>query len=121
MFRTFIAALLSAIALNAFAVVDANRATQAELESVRGIGPGLSTRILQAREQQSFKDWNDMVERVGGIGHGNAPRFSQAGLTVGGSTYDPALKPAPQAKRGADKAVDAKAVATKTKAVPSGR
>lgn len=98
MFRHILVTLLAAFALNAFAAVDANRATQAELEAVKGIGPGLSGRIIQARDQQSFKDWNDLVERVGGVGHGNAARFSQAGLTVGGSAYDPAAKPVPAPK-----------------------
>ncbi|MBX3635988.1 MAG: helix-hairpin-helix domain-containing protein [Rubrivivax sp.] len=98
MFRTILVSLLAAFALNAFAAVDANRATQAELEAVKGVGPGLSGRIIQAREVQSFKDWNDLVDRVGGVGHGNAARLSQAGLTVGGSAYDPATKPAPAPK-----------------------
>jgi competence protein ComEA len=93
MFRTLFVVLAAAFALNAFAAVDVNRASQAELETVKGIGPGLSTKILKARETGAFRDWNDMVERVGGIGHGNASRFSQAGLTVGGAAYDPASQP----------------------------
>lgn len=91
MFRHFItalASLLAAFALNAFAAVEANQANQAELEAVKGIGPSLSNKILEARKAGSFKDWNDMVERVSGVGPGNAARFSQAGLTVGGTVYD---------------------------------
>ena len=34
--------------------------------------------------QSAFKDWPDLVDRVGGVGAGNAARFSQAGLTVAG-------------------------------------
>ncbi len=75
-------------ALNAFAMVDANKASQAELETVKGIGPGLSAKILKARETGTFKNWDDLVERVGGVGPGNAARFSQAGLTVSGAAYD---------------------------------
>jgi competence protein ComEA len=93
MFRTLIAAVLAAFALNAFAAVDANRASQAELETVKGIGPGLSAKIVKAREAASFKDWSDMVDRVGGIGPGNAAKFSQAGLTVGGAAFDAAAVP----------------------------
>jgi competence protein ComEA len=96
MIRNFIA--LVAAALVAFSplalATDANRATQAELESVKGIGPGLSGKILKAREAGSFKNWGDLVERVGGVGPGNAARFSQAGLTVGGAAFDPAALPA---------------------------
>jgi competence protein ComEA len=87
MFRTFIALILAAFALCAQAAVDANKAGQAELETVKGIGPGLSTKILDARKTGAFKDWNDLVERVGGIGPGNAARFSQAGLTVNNTPY----------------------------------
>jgi competence protein ComEA len=100
MIRNFIA--LVAAALVAFSplaqATDANRATQAELESVKGIGPGLSGKILKAREAGSFKNWGDLVERVGGVGPGNAARFSQAGLTVGGAAFDPAALPAKPAK-----------------------
>lgn len=88
MFRTLIALVATCFALNAFAAVDANKASQAELETVKGIGPGLSTKILKARESGTFKSWDDLVERVGGVGPGNAARFSQAGLTVGGAAFD---------------------------------
>lgn len=88
MIRNFISILLAVFALNAFAAVDANQATRADLETVKGIGPGLSGKIVEARKAGQFKDWGDMVERVGGIGAGNAAKLSQAGLTVGGSAYD---------------------------------
>ncbi len=86
--RNFIALLAAVFALNAFAAVDVNKANQAELETVKGIGPGLSAKILKAREAGSFKDWGDLVDRVSGVGPGNASRFSQAGLTVGGGAYE---------------------------------
>ena len=87
MFRQLIATVLAVLALNAFAAVDVNQASQAELQSVKGIGPGLSGKIMAARQASSFKDWTDFVDRVSGIGPGNAGRFSQAGLTVGGKTF----------------------------------
>lgn len=68
----------------AFAAVDANKATAAELDSIKGIGPGTSTKILDARKKGPFKDWNDFVERVKGVGEGNAAKFSAEGLTVNG-------------------------------------
>jgi competence protein ComEA len=88
MFRILAAILLAAFALSAQAAVDANKATQAELESVKGIGPGLSGKILEARKASAFKDWTDLVDRVGGVGPGNAARFSQAGLTVNNVAYN---------------------------------
>ena len=97
MFRNLIAVILAVFALSAFAAVDANVATRADLETVKGIGPGLSGKIVEARKSGNFKNWDDLVDRVGGIGPGNAARFSQAGLTVGGAAYDgkaAAAKPA---------------------------
>lgn len=98
MIRHLLATLLAVFALNAFAAADANRATQAELESVKGIGPALSGKILKAREAGPFKNWDDLVERVGGIGPGNAGKFSQNGLTVGGAAYDGIAQPAKTGK-----------------------
>jgi len=114
MIKHLIATILAVFALNSFAAVDANRASQAELETVKGIGPGLSTKIMDARKTGEFKNWDDLVDRVGGVGPKNATRFSQAGLTVAGVAYDntasaPADTPrkaekAPKAERG-EKAV----------------
>jgi competence protein ComEA len=74
MIRHLIATLLAVFALNAYAAVDANQASRADLETVKGIGPGLSAKIVEARKSGSFKNWDDLVERVGGIGAGNAAR-----------------------------------------------
>ncbi len=91
MIRKFIthAALVCAalFASQAWAATDVNQASQAELESVKGIGPGLAGKIMKARETGTFKDWGDFVDRVPGVGPGNAARFSQAGLTVAGAAY----------------------------------
>ncbi|HOM11816.1 MAG TPA: helix-hairpin-helix domain-containing protein [Rubrivivax sp.] len=110
MLRKLIAAAIAALAFAlspAWAAVDANKANQAELETVKGIGPGLSGKILDARKAGAFKDWGDLVERVSGIGPGNAARFSQAGLTVNDAAYTtaaaaadkPAQKAAPKAAK----------------------
>jgi competence protein ComEA len=94
--RTFLVAALAALAFNAFAAIDVNRANQAELETVKGIGPALSTKILEARKTGAFRDWTDLVERVQGVGPASAVRLSTQGLTVGGAAYTP---PAAQAER----------------------
>jgi competence protein ComEA len=102
MLRIFITLILAAFAFGAQAAVDVNKANQAELESIKGIGPGLSTKIIDARKTGSFKDWGDLVDRVSGVGPGNAARFSQAGLAVGGVAYvASADKPASSRKGGA--------------------
>lgn len=114
MLRTLIALVVAAFAFAAHAAVDANKASQAELETVKGIGPGLSTKILDARKAGAFKDWTDLVERVGGIGPGNAAKFSQAGLMVNNVAYQgaPAAageKPSPKATGKTAKSADAAA------------
>jgi competence protein ComEA len=96
MFRFLAALILAAFAFAAQAAVDANKASQAELETVKGIGPALSSKILDARKAGAFKDWNDLVERVGGVGPGNAARFSQHGLTVNNATYSATAAVAPE-------------------------
>lgn len=97
----FIATTLLTLACGlAFAATDVNKASQAELESVKGIGPGLSTKILAARQSGPFADWSDLQTRVKGVGAGNAVRFSADGLTVNGSAYA-ATAPAPKATKAA--------------------
>ena len=87
MLKKLFAALLALLAAAAFAATDVNKADQAELEAVKGIGPALSQRLLDERKKGAFKDWPDLIERVKGIGSGNAARFSAGGMTVNGSAY----------------------------------
>ena len=113
MFKRFLAALFALIAATAFAAVDVNKATQAELEGIKGIGPAIAGKILDERKKGSFKDWTDLVDRVKGVGDANAAKFSAEGLTVNGSGFKgAAAKPAAEAKPAA-KATDAKAADTK--------
>lgn len=86
--RLFAAALLAAVAMTARASgVDVNTASQAELESLRGIGVGLSQRLLDERRQRPFADWADVAARVPGFGPRLAARLSAQGLRVGGRPY----------------------------------
>jgi len=69
----------------AFAQVEVNKADQAALDGVKGIGPKMSKTILDARKKGGdFKDWSDFEDRVKGVGQKNAVRLSDAGLTVNG-------------------------------------
>lgn len=74
----------------AIAATDVNNAREADLDGVKGIGPGLSSRILAERARQPFRDWPDLIARVKGIGPGAAARLSANGLTVNGAAYAPA-------------------------------
>lgn len=87
MFKFITTLVLTLASAAAFAAVDLNKADQATLETVKGIGPALSTKLLDERKKGSFKDWSDVIERVGGVGAGNAARLSAAGLTVGDKAY----------------------------------
>jgi competence protein ComEA len=101
--RTLIAAILAAASLGAFAAVDVNKAGKAELEAVPGVGPALSGRIMTERQKAPFKDWNDMIQRVQGVGPASALRLSKGGMTVGAAEYTPtvaAATPAPAAPSG---------------------
>ena len=87
MLKRFAALLLFLFSAAAFAAVDVNKATQADLESIKGIGPVIATKILDERKKGAFKDWDDMITRVKGLGEHNATRFSADGLTVNGAHY----------------------------------
>lgn len=91
MYKLIVAALL-ALSCSLAAAVDVNRADQAALEGVKGIGPGLSTKLMKERSSSAFKDWADLIDRVPGVGAGNAARFSAAGLTVNGKAYEAMVK-----------------------------
>lgn len=96
---TLVAMLYAAAA---FAAVDVNQATVAELDGIRGIGPGLSGKIIEERKQGAFKDWNDFIQRVRGVGEANAGKFSAEGMTVNGRGFKAPAAAAPtQAAPGA--------------------
>jgi competence protein ComEA len=83
-FLTLIATLYAAVCL---AATDVNKANAADLDSIKGIGPALSGKILDERKKGNFKDWNDLLARVKGMGKKNAAKFSAQGLTVNEVAY----------------------------------
>jgi competence protein ComEA len=92
MLKRFVAALAALLAASAFAGVEANTATQAELETISGIGPTISANIVAERTKRDFKDWSDLLRRVQGVGDRSAAKFSAGGMTIhsrpyGGATY----------------------------------
>jgi competence protein ComEA len=95
-----LALLLSLATTLAMAAVDVNTASEADLDSVKGIGPGTSSKMLEQRKAGKFKDWPDLIARVPGIGDKRAAKLSAEGLTVNGAKYQPAVTetPAPKAK-----------------------
>ena len=87
MFKKFLAMLMALVTSFAMAAVDVNSATEDDLDSIKGIGPSTAAKILDARKTAKFKDWNDFIQRVPGIGDKKAAKLSSEGLTVNGSTF----------------------------------
>jgi competence protein ComEA len=123
-FKHFLVAVAAALSLSAFAATDVNKASAADLEAVKGIGPKIAGKIIEERKKGNFKDWNDLVARVSGVGEGNAAKLSAAGVTVGGAAYAgaPAKNDAKPAAKKEDKpmaAKEAKPAAAATPATPA--
>lgn len=90
----------------AHAAIDINKATEAELDSVKGLGPGTTKLILEQRKSGTFKNWDDVIDRVKGIGPSRASKLSAEGLTVAGEPFKPAVAK-PKAKMEAKPAAEA--------------
>jgi competence protein ComEA len=68
-----------------YAAVNINTATQAELETLQGIGPAKAKAIVDHRKKNGlFKSPNDL-EKVHGIGPSTMKRLRKD-ITVGGTT-----------------------------------
>lgn len=135
MFKKLAALMMAVFTFAAFAAVDVNKATQAELDGIKGIGPGIATKIMEERKKGNFKDWTDFVDRVKGVGEGNAAKFSAEGMTVNGATFkgmaaapaakaapakaEAAAKPAAKEEKAAAPAKDAKPAAAAKDAKPA--
>lgn len=107
--KKLLAGLAMLAAATAFAAVEANKATPAELDGLKGVGPAMSQSIVDARKQGEFKNWDDFMSRVKGVKAKKAAKLSGEGLTVNGQSYQGA---APAASKQAA-APAAKAAATK--------
>ncbi len=90
----FIPSLLLALVPLMARAVDVNQANEMELDALKGVGPALSTRILNARAQAPFKDWADLMARVSGMGPHKVRALSREGLTVNGQALPEVPLPA---------------------------
>ena len=71
---TFIAALT--LSASAYAAVDINTASQAELETLSGIGPAKAQAIINYRRQHGGFESKEDVTKVDGIGPGTLKKLS---------------------------------------------
>lgn len=115
MLKKILALLAMLYAAASFAAVDVNKATPAELDGIKGIGPAISAKILDERKKGNFKDWDDLITRVQGVGETNAAKFSAEGLTVNGAGFKGAAAAPRKDTKAATKADD-----KKTDAKPAG-
>lgn len=112
MFKKFLLIIALLFAGTSFAAVDVNKASAAELDGIKGIGPAMSERIINERKASEFKDWNDFIGRVGGVGEKTAAKFSAEGLTVNGKRFSAAAQAKADKKK---KDADAKTAKTAAK------
>ncbi len=86
--RCCLASLL--LASHAAFALDINQANEAELDSLKGMGPSLSAKVLAVRAQGPFLSWQDLMQRVSGLRQAKAQQFSEQGLTVQGLPFNKA-------------------------------
>ncbi|MFC5572242.1 ComEA family DNA-binding protein [Xenophilus aerolatus] len=105
MFKKVLASLaFAAISVASSAAVEINKGSVADFDGLPGVGPALSKRIVDARQQAEFKDWSDVMARVKGVKQKSAAKLSAAGLTVNGKPFDGSAKAQETKKaRAADK------------------
>lgn len=115
---TFLVMMYAALS---FAAVDVNKATAADLDSVKGIGPAIAGKIIDERKNGNFKDWNDLITRVKGIGETNAAKLSEGGLTVGGASFKGAAPAAAPAAKKEDKPAAPAAATAKKEEKPAAK
>jgi len=68
--------------------LELNTASRAQLESLAGLGPGLVESMLQARAEKPFEGWQDLRQRVRGVGPALALKLSTQGLRVAGQAWN---------------------------------
>ena len=93
MFKKLLVVLFAFYTALSMAAMDVNKASHSDLTEVKGIGPATATRIMDARKQGPFKNWDDFIVRVKGIAGASATKLSESGLTVNGQAYKPTAQP----------------------------
>ena len=74
--------------LSVFAL-EINQANEAELDSIKGMGPAMTRKVMAVRAEKPFSNWKDLMLRVSGIGKAKAQQFSDQGVLVNGLAFTP--------------------------------
>ena len=85
--KQWLALLFAFLTTWAWAGLDVNKATSEQLQGLKGVGNTTAQAILDARKAQPFSSWEDLIERVKGLGQGKAAHLSEQGLNVNGQAY----------------------------------
>ena len=83
--KTLLTVLATILMATSAWALEVNDASDAELQSIKGIGPATSTAIQTARKAKPFSSWSDLMSRIKGVGSVTAKRWSDQGLTVKGA------------------------------------
>lgn len=93
LFLILISTLLFSFTGAVYAAVNINTATQAELESLQGIGPAKAKAIIEYREKNGSFASKDDLEKVDGIGPGTVKQLSDSITVEVIKTEEPVAKP----------------------------
>jgi competence protein ComEA len=102
--------------------IDLNKATEVELDALKGVGPVLTKAVMEERKKALFKNWEDATSRVKGLGPQKASSLSEQGVRVQGSAYTVKVaeqKPAALKEVSADKAAPKAAKPAEAAAKPA--
>ena len=67
--------------------IDLNKASEVELDALKGVGPVLTKELMNERKKAPFKDWEDVTSRVKGLGPHKASSLSAQGVRVQGQAF----------------------------------
>ncbi len=82
--------LLGSAFANTVYAVDVNAASAEQLEAVKGIGPKTAQVIIEERARGGrYESFEDLSDRVKGIGPAKVATLRSAGLTVDGGLHSP--------------------------------
>lgn len=77
--------LLAALLCPLFATaLEINVASRAQLEQLNGVGVTMAEQMLAERAKAPFAGWDDLRQRVKGIGSKRAAQWQAQGVTVNG-------------------------------------
>ena len=86
--RPLLSVVLSLLmAGQAWAAVEINQASEADLDGLRGLGPATTRQILAEREKAVFRSWPELLTRIKGLGPVKARELSAQGLRVNGEAF----------------------------------